>query len=91
MARHLARIERTGRWTLEDVEVEIWEQGDTVSGLKEWNGRLWARIGDFQTGDEFALSPDNGRTGRAVVAGTGATSRTRDKTLVEFKGLGPLV
>ena len=92
MAAYIARIERSNRKDLKNVEVQV-----TITDLSP--GRHSLGVGEFVSrsadailpNERLALTFDTGQTGSARVSDTLFDSRTPETTLVHFTGTGPLV
>ncbi len=91
MSSHKARIERTNRKGLDQLEVELTVQ-DAGNGRQSWRGEFTSRSADGILPDErLSLVLDSGEKGMARVSETRFDSRSPESTRVHFKGIGPLV
>jgi hypothetical protein len=90
MTSHTARIERSNRKDLHQVEVRV-NVIEPSKGRPSWSGEFMSRSADGIVPDErLALTLDTGQKGTARVSETYFDSRTPGATLVHFTGLGPL-
>jgi hypothetical protein len=91
MAAYMARIERSNRKDLNNVEVQI-TITDLSPGRQSWSGEFVARSADgIQPDERLALTFDTGQRGSARVSETRFDSRSPEATLIHFRGTGPLV
>ena len=90
MAAYIARIERSNRKDLKNVEVQV-TITDLSPGRQSWSGEFVSRSADGILPDErLALTFDTGQKGTARVSETLFDSRSPDTTLVHFTGTSPL-
>jgi hypothetical protein len=90
MAAYMARIERSNRKDLNNVEVQI-TITDLSPGRQSWSGEFVARSADgIQPDERLALTFDTGQRGSARVSETRFDSRSPEATLIHFTGTGPL-
>jgi hypothetical protein len=90
MAAHKARIERSNRKGLDQLDGEVAVK-DTGGGGQGGSGAFISRSVDGILPDErFSLFLDTGQKGTARVKETEFDSRTPDATRVLFTGIGPL-
>ncbi|HYC32082.1 MAG TPA: hypothetical protein VEB59_07300 [Gemmatimonadales bacterium] len=91
MTAHKARISRSNRKDLTDVDVQV-TITDLSPGRQSWSGEFVSRSADgILPNERLALTFDTGQTGPARVSETRFDSRTPDATVVHFTGTGPLV
>jgi hypothetical protein len=91
MAAYMARIERSNRKDLTNVEVQV-TITDLSPGRQSWSGEFLARSADgILPNERLALTFDTGQAGTARVSETRFDSRTPEATVVLFTGTGPLV
>jgi hypothetical protein len=90
MSAHKARIERSNRKGMDQLDIEL-TVTDTGGGRQSWSGAFMSRSIDGILPDErFSLFLDTGQKGTARVKETEFDSRTPDATRVLFTGIGPL-
>jgi hypothetical protein len=90
MATHTARIERSNRKDLVNVEVRLTVTA-AAAGRPQWKGEFLSCSADGLVPDErIALTLDTGEKGTARVSETECSSRTLETTRVLFVGTGPL-
>ena len=88
MAPHIARIERSNRKDLSNVEVKV---TITDPDRQSWTGEFVSRSADgIVPNERLALTFDTGQKGTALVSETLFDSRTPDTTVVHVTGKGPL-
>jgi hypothetical protein len=91
MTSHTARIERSNRKDLHQVEVQV-TPADSGRGPGSWTGVFMSRSADGLVPDErLALTLDNGLKGTARVSETHFDSRTPDSTRILITGISPFV
>jgi hypothetical protein len=91
MAAYMARIERSNRKDLPNVEVQV-TITDLSQGRQSWSGKFVSRSADgIVPNERLALTVDTGQKGTALVSETLFDSRSPDTTLVHLTGTGPLV
>ena len=91
MAAYIARIERSNRKDLTNVEVEV-TITDLSPSRQSWSGEFVSRSADgILPNERLAFTLDTGQTGSARVSDTLFDSRTPETTLVHFTGTSPLV
>ena len=90
MSAHKARIERSNRKGMDQLDVEL-TVTDTGGGRQSWSGAFMSRSIDGILPDErFSLFLDTGQKGTARVKETEFDSRKPEATRVLFTGIGPL-
>jgi uncharacterized protein YndB with AHSA1/START domain len=88
MAPYIARIERSNRKDLSNVEVKV---TITDPDRQHWTGEFVSRSADgIVPNERLALTFDTGQKGTALVSETLFDSRTPDTTVVHVTGKGPL-
>jgi uncharacterized protein YndB with AHSA1/START domain len=88
MAPYIARIERSNRKDLSNVEVKV---TITDPDRQSWTGEFVSRSADgIVPNERLALTFDTGQKGTALVSETLFDSRTPDTTVVHVTGKGPL-
>jgi hypothetical protein len=91
MASHTARIERSNRKDMQQVEVEV-TPTETSRGSASWTGVFMSRSADGLVPDErLAITLDNGLKGTARVSETYFDSRAPDATRILITGTSPFV
>jgi hypothetical protein len=91
MASHTARIERSNRKDMQQVEVEV-TPADSGRGAGSWTGVFMSRSADGLVPDErLAITLDNGLKGTARVSETYFDSRAPDATRILITGTSPFV
>ena len=91
MSAHMARIERSNRKGLDQLEIELTIQ-DAGNGRQSWRGEFTSRSADGILPDErLSLVLDSGEKGMARVSETRFDSQSPESTRVHFTGIGPLV
>ena len=91
MSTHKARIERTNRRRLADLEVEL-TITSSEHGHQSWSGEFTSRSSDEILPDErLSVTLDSGQKGTARVQETRFDSRHPESTQILFTGIGPLV
>jgi len=88
MAPYIARIERSNRKDLSNVEVKV---TITDPDRQSWTGEFVSRSADgIVPNERLALTFETGQKGTALVSETLFDSRTPDTTVVHVTGKGPL-
>ena len=91
MAAYIARIERSNRKDLTNVEVQV-TITDLSTSRQSWSGEFVSRSADaILPNERLAFTFNTGQTGSARVSDTLFDSRTPETTLVHFTGTSPLV
>jgi hypothetical protein len=91
MTSHTARIERSNRKDLQQVEVQV-TPADSNRGPASWTGVFMSRSADGLVPDErLAITLDNGLKGTARVSETYFDSRAPDATRILITGTSPFV
>ena len=91
MAAYIARIERSNRKELTNVEVQV-TITDLSPSRQSWSGEFVSRSADaILPNERLAFTFNTGQTGSARVSDTLFDSRNPEATLVRFAGTGPLI
>ena len=89
MTSYIARIERSNRKDLQQVEVQVTTR--ELAGRSSWSGEFVSRTTDAIMPDErLALTLDTGQSGTARVTQTYFDSRKPETTQVHIAGTSPL-
>jgi hypothetical protein len=90
MSSHKARIERSNRKGMDQLNVEL-DIRDGGNGHQTWSGEFTSRSADGVLPDErLSLILASGEKGLARVTETRFDSRSPESTQVHFTGIGPL-
>lgn len=90
MSSHKARIERSNRKGLDQLEIELTIR-DGGNGHQHWSGEFTSRSADGILPDErLSLILETGEKGMARVNETRFDSRSPESTQVHFTGIGTL-